>query len=270
MVELFEGDMRAENRRSSKGNQLKWENDGIWYKADYTGYEGLAEYVISRLLGFTQLEPEDYVSYDTEEIRYKRRIYRGCKSRNFLPEGWSLITLERLFENCCGMGLNKCIYRIEDHRERLRFLVEQTERYTGLSDFGGYMSKLLTVDTLFLNEDRHTHNIAVLRDGQGAYQYCPIFDNGAGLLADITMDYPLGEAPEELAEEAEPKTFCQSFDEQLDIAEELYGQRLRFSCGKQELAAVLDRELFYPPEIRERVKELLLFRYRTYRYLFQE
>lgn len=33
MVELFEGDMRAENRRSSKGNQLKWENDGIWYKA---------------------------------------------------------------------------------------------------------------------------------------------------------------------------------------------------------------------------------------------
>ena len=52
MVELFEGDMRAENRRSSKGNQLKWENDGIWYKADYTGYEGLAEYVISRLLGF--------------------------------------------------------------------------------------------------------------------------------------------------------------------------------------------------------------------------
>ena len=168
------------------------------------------------------------------------------------------------------MGLNKCIYRIEDHRERLRFLVEQTERYTGLSDFGGYMSKLLTVDTLFLNEDRHTHNIAVLRDGQGAYQYCPIFDNGAGLLADITMDYPLGEAPEELAEEAEPKTFCQSFDEQLDIAEELYGQRLRFSCGKQELAAVLDRELFYPPEIRERVKELLLFRYRKYRYLFQE
>ena len=26
--------------QSSKGNQLKWENAGIWYKADYTGYEG--------------------------------------------------------------------------------------------------------------------------------------------------------------------------------------------------------------------------------------
>ena len=40
MVELFEQDERQNNRQSSKGNQLKWENNGIWYKADYTGYEG--------------------------------------------------------------------------------------------------------------------------------------------------------------------------------------------------------------------------------------
>lgn len=33
-------------RQSSKGNQLKWENKGVWYKADYTGYEGLSEYLI--------------------------------------------------------------------------------------------------------------------------------------------------------------------------------------------------------------------------------
>ncbi len=41
MVELFEQDEKQNKRRSSKGNQLKWENQGIWYKADYTGYEGL-------------------------------------------------------------------------------------------------------------------------------------------------------------------------------------------------------------------------------------
>lgn len=50
MVELFEQDERRIDRQSSKGNQLKWENNGIWYKADYTGYEGLAEYMISHLL----------------------------------------------------------------------------------------------------------------------------------------------------------------------------------------------------------------------------
>ena len=29
-------------------------------------------------------------------------------------------------------------------------------------------------------------------DTEGNYDYCPIFDNGAGLLSDIKMDYPLG------------------------------------------------------------------------------
>ena len=49
MIELFEQNIRKNDRQSSKGNQLKWENQGIWYKADYTGYEGLAEYIISHL-----------------------------------------------------------------------------------------------------------------------------------------------------------------------------------------------------------------------------
>ena len=44
MIELFEQNIRTNDRQSSKGNQLKWENEGIWYKADYTGYEGLADY----------------------------------------------------------------------------------------------------------------------------------------------------------------------------------------------------------------------------------
>ena len=33
MVELFEQDERQNNRQSSKGNQLKWKNNGMWYKA---------------------------------------------------------------------------------------------------------------------------------------------------------------------------------------------------------------------------------------------
>nr|MBP3598737.1 hypothetical protein [Eubacterium sp.] len=41
MVELFEQDVQKNGRQSSKGNQLKWLSWGVWYKADYTGYEGL-------------------------------------------------------------------------------------------------------------------------------------------------------------------------------------------------------------------------------------
>ena len=44
MVELFEQNIRTNECQSSKGNQLKWENKGIWYKADYTGYEGMEDY----------------------------------------------------------------------------------------------------------------------------------------------------------------------------------------------------------------------------------
>ena len=85
---------------TSKGNQLKWENAGIWYKADYTGYEGLAEYMISHLLIKSTLKPEEFVRYDLEEIKYKRQVYQGVKSRTFLSEDWQIITLERLFQKC--------------------------------------------------------------------------------------------------------------------------------------------------------------------------
>lgn len=99
MIELFGQNIRTNRRQSSKGNQLKWENDGIWYKADYTGYEGLAEYMISHLLKKSTLAEQEFVCYDLEEIKYGTVIYNGAKSKNFLNEDWQIITLERLFHN---------------------------------------------------------------------------------------------------------------------------------------------------------------------------
>ena len=71
MIELFEQDVKTNDRQSSKGNQIKWENNNIWYKADYTGYEGLSEYVISHLLALTDLKENEYVLYNPVEIKYK-------------------------------------------------------------------------------------------------------------------------------------------------------------------------------------------------------
>ena len=191
MIKLFEEDKFELNRASSKGDQLKFQRDGIWYKADYLGYEGLAEYAVSKLLRFSDLEPSEYVDYELEQIEYNGNVYNGCKSADF-TEGKSLITLERLFKRVYGEGLNRVIYRTEDHTERLRILCEQVERVTGITGFGIYMSKLLTVDSLFLNEDRHTHNIAVLEDARGGFSLAPVFDNGGGLLSDTRMDFPMG------------------------------------------------------------------------------
>lgn len=269
MIELFECDTKGLARQSSKGNQLKWENAGIWYKADYTGYEGLAEYMVSSLLAYSCLKPEEYVSYQTEEILYKQCKYRGCKSRNFLSQGWKMVTLERLFQSAYGEGLNKAVYSISEHADRIQFLAERTVELTGLMDFGAYLGKLLAIDAMFFNEDRHTHNIAVLLDDAGNYHYCPIFDHGASLLSDTVMDYPVHGDLDEMMGRVKAKTFCQDFDEQLDLAEQLYGSQIQFCYGEKEIDGLLGEELYYPKEIKQRVKRILMSRKRKYSYLFR-
>lgn len=271
MVELFEQDIRKNDRQSSKGNQLKWENNNIWYKADYTGYEGLTEYVISELLKKSTLNNNEFVLYKLVEIKYMKNKYNGVSSVNFLKDDWQVITLERLFKNYDGEGLNKHIWLIHDADERLKFIVANIEKITGLKDFGIYMNKLLTIDCMFLNEDRHTHNIAVLMNSEGKYALCPIFDNGAGLLSDTLMDYPLGEDVYKLIDGVKSKTISLNFEEQMDSSERLYGMNIKFKFTKKDIENILDSEeaSIYPIEVRERVKTILYEQMRRYSYLFE-
>lgn len=233
MIELFEQNERRIDRQSSKGNQLKWENEGIWYKADQTGYEGLAEYIISHLLLKSDLDRDEYVLYDCEEIKYKSKIYRGARSASFLKDDWQIVTLERLVKN-----------------------------------FGVYLSKLFTIDAFFLNEDRHMHNIAVLMNGEGEFAYCPIFDNGAALLSDTTMDYPMDGDIYEMMREVESKTISFDFDEQLDIAEALYGDNLKFTFTKKDVQELLDEAVIYTKEERDRIERVIYAQMHKYTYLF--
>jgi hypothetical protein len=268
MTELFEQDRKTDNRQSSKGNQLKWYNGNTWYKADYTGYEGLAEYMVSHLLVLSDLKKNDVCLYDTEQIRYKKNMFHGCKSTNFLSDGWQLITLERLFKNFFGESLMTSMYKITSYEERIKFMVDQIIRITGLTDFGKYVSRLITIDAFFLNEDRHTHNIAVLIDSYNQFHYCPFFDHGASLLSDTSMDYPLNQEVYPLMNEVKSKTFCSSFDEQLDIVEKLYGRQITFRFTKQEVHRLIMSEPYYPIEIKNRAEDILLYQMKKYAYLF--
>ena len=270
MVELFEQDERQNNRQSSKGNQLKWNNNGIWYKADYTGYEGLAEYMISHLLLKSSLRQDEFVLYEPEQIRYKDAVYSGVKSNDFLEKDWQLITLERLFMTFFGQSLYQSIFKISDPEKRLIFLVEQVERVTNLSDFGVYMNKLFTMDAFFLNEDRHTHNIAILMNKDGRFSYSPIFDNGAGLLADTSLDYPLGKDVYLQVKEVRAKTISADFDEQLDLSEKLYGNHLKFHFHAKDISDLLDGISIYSQEEKDRVRDILLSQMKKYAYLFDE
>ncbi len=268
MIKLFEQDIQRFDRQSSKGNQLKWENNGIWYKADYTGYEGLAEYMISHLLVYSALDSDEYVTYDPEEISYRNRIYRGAKSNNFLQEGQQLITLERLIKNLTGQSLYQSIFRISEIEERFRFLVNQVERYTGLDRFDVYLNKLFTIDALFLNEDRHMHNIAVIMNPDETFSYCPVFDNGAGLLADTSMDYPMGEDVLQLMSSVHSKSIAWNFDEQLDVSEKVSKTELKFRFTQNDVERLLSEAVIYSEEERQRVKTVIFQQMRKYAYLF--
>lgn len=269
MVELFEQNIRTNTRQSSKGNQLKWENESIWYKADYTGYEGLAEYVISHLLKLTNLNEGEYVLYEPEQIKYKRQIYNGVRSRAFIDEDWQIITLERLFKNVYNESLTSVLWHMSDVKERLEFLVNAIKNITGLNNWGEYICRLFTIDAFFLNEDRHMHNIAVLMNGKGEYKYCPVFDNGAGLLSDTTMDYPMEQDIYQMISEVKSKSVSQDFDEQLDVAENLCGQNLQFLFTKKNVSDIVNNADMYPPEERKRVELIIYSQMNKYKYLFR-
>ena len=82
MIQLLVSELWKNNRKSSKGNQLKWRHGDYWYKADYMGYEGLSECVVSSLLEGSSLDISEYVCYEPETIIYRDQHLNGCRSKN--------------------------------------------------------------------------------------------------------------------------------------------------------------------------------------------
>ena len=267
MIELTENELYDDGRNSSKGNQLKWKKNGFWYKADYTGYEGLAEYIVSHLLKYSDLSPDEYVLYETEEIKYKNTVMLGCKSQDFLKSNEQLITVERLFKNQTGKSLSSIIWKLPEE-DRAEAIVNEIGYISGIDDYGKAFLKMMTVDALFLNEDRHTHNIALIEKG-GKYFSSPIFDNGAAVLSDTTLDYPLGADIYLLINDCKAKTFNSDFVEQLSSTEKLFGKGPRFRFGWKEVEELLDREPYYSEETKNRVGKIIMEQRRKYQYLFE-
>ena len=253
---------------SSKGNQLKWNYGDCWYKADHMGYEGLAEVVIARLLEYSDVA--DYVYYAPVQIEYKGKAYMGCKSDNFLQPDEELITIEHLFRQYTGKSLSGEMGRITEVSDRIIYMVENVMDFTGLADFGSYISTLLAIDAFFLNEDRHTNNIAVIyRPEEQRYRLSPIFDNGLSLFADVATDFAFDKSPDECRKRIEAKPFSRDFDEQLDAAEEMYGSHVHFTFGKKEIDRILEKCADgYPKEAVERIRETLYQQVRKYKYMF--
>ena len=243
---------------TSKGDQLKWKIGNIWYKSDYMGYEGLSETLVSHLLQKSTLS-HPFVLYQPVRIAYRGTLRSGCSSPDFLKANQMLIPLEKLYRQNTGDSLAITLAAFSEPAERIRFLADQMEHMTGIQNFGAYLTAMLEIDAFFLNEDRHTNNIAVLYDTETEqYSPSPLFDQGLCLFADISNDYPLDLPMDVCMERIEAKPFSSDFDTQLDAAEELYGIQLHFSFTAKDVCTELDSLAdYYPLEIRQRVEQII-------------
>lgn len=254
---------------SSKGNQEKWydrETD-CWYKVDQFGYEALAETVISGFLEQSNLEtllPFSFVHYRMEQLQVHGHKRAGCSSKNFLGSGQSLITVNRLLTNFLGMPLQEKLLRFSSRKKRIAFLAETTAELTGLDKFPQYLTLLFKVDALFCNDDRYLNNIAVIEQ-DGRYDYCPIFDNGAGLLSN-TQVLRMDIEPSVLIAFLQASPFQTTFTRQMNTARSLYGPQLSMPrLGAEYMESVLIPVLEYYPQrdrgiIGDRVKKCILLR----------
>lgn len=155
--------------------------------------------------------------------------------------------------------------------ERIQYLVEEIKKITGIQDFGKYITAVLEIDAFFLNEDRHTNNLAVIyNENTKQYSLSPIFDQGLCLFADTRLDYPLHLSVKACMKKIQAKPFSTDFDEQLDAAEALYGVQIRLGFSVKELEEEIESLTEdYSPVIRERILQLMRQQFRKYKYLIK-
>lgn len=113
------------------------------------------------------------------------------------------------------------------------WIAEQTAHFTGLQIFGSYLTLLFEVDMLFGNEDRHLNNIAVLRRGE-EFDYCPVFDFGAGLLSSV-RDYPMEIAPRAHMKQLRAQPLHTTFTRQVRASQAVYGPQLQWEFSPDDV-----------------------------------
>lgn len=165
----------ARNSNSSYlGAQKKWvTNSHTWFKEDLIGGEAVAETLVSMFLSsclnITEFEA-GFVAYgvSTEGSNL-------CYSYSFLKEGESFIPLYDVIR-----ALKPKEQEFMDFEGKLKYINSVYEGVLGYS-CKRWLLKVLTLDVMFRNTDRHLSNLGFIADRQGNLRIAPIFDNGLAI-----------------------------------------------------------------------------------------
>ena len=210
------------DKSSSDGSQIKYYQDGRWYKIDNFGGEAESECLASTVLSFTNLEIDKYVCYEKAIINDKV----GCVSIDFRrDEEEEFITLYRLYKNIHGRDLAGVTSKM-DYDDAIMYVIDFVREQTGLN-ITTYLANTFWLDALIINTDRHFNNLGIIMRGD-EYREAPIFDNGKSLLTGVGLNnksLTIGER----VKEAYAKAFSPDFD-------------LNFAALKEYCTIELDKE----------------------------
>lgn len=163
---------------SKLGYQPKYTSPkgGYWYKEDLKGGEALAEVLVSTFLrSCNYLFFKDFVPYDLKYTSVNSFDLRTCVSPNFLQKGEQFISFKDLLTKTSFSEVN-----LVDFDSKLDF-IDSIFRQTVNQSFREELLRLLTLDVMFRNTDRHLSNFGVVLAPNCSIRFAPIFDNGLAL-----------------------------------------------------------------------------------------
>ena len=169
-----QGTGAGSSNSSYLGAQKKWvTNSHTWFKEDILGGEAVAETLVSLFLSsclnITEFEA-GFVAYGVSTTGNNL-----CYSYSFLKEGESFIPL------CDAIrALNPKEQEFMDFEGKLEYINSVYEVVLGYS-CKRWLLRVLTLDVMFRNTDRHLSNLGFIADRQGNLRIAPIFDNGLAL-----------------------------------------------------------------------------------------
>lgn len=156
------------------GAQNKWVTDShTWFKEDLIGGEAVAETLVSLFLSsclnITEFEA-GFVAYGVSTTGNDL-----CYSYSFLKEGEYFIPLYDAIR-----ALKPKEQEFMDFEGKLEYIDSVYKAVLGYS-CKRWLLRVLTLDVMFRNTDRHLSNLGFIADRRGNLRISPIFDNGLAL-----------------------------------------------------------------------------------------
>lgn len=162
---------------SSKGNQRKFYQNGYWIKLDNDRCnEGLAEEFVSKFENLILDFP--HVEYKSDIFNYNDEIYKGCYSYNMYNDKDVVFYSLRHVLKLNNIPLS-IFTKEEDIARNMQNVINTIYNVSGV-DITTYLFRLLLLDALIINEDRHYMNLGICVKGNTSAR-APCFDNGASL-----------------------------------------------------------------------------------------